>query len=159
MVPRKSKAGTTPSCPQMVYFHFLRSPSSLLLSLVTKIPSRNVFYGVCNRTPHPALRRGSADASGRKEWARRPDPTLIPVDLAWLPAPLWPQLHTHLPHPCKVRWTTSKVSIDPGPVRPAFLPGAVQTGSLLEAGLSRPCLITTPALPYPILLTFCFLSE
>lgn len=98
-------------------------------------------------------------AFGRKESARRPDPTLIPVDLRWLPAPLWPQLHTHLPQPHKGRWTTSKVSADLGLVRPAFLPGAVQTGSLLEAGPSRPCLIITPALSYPILLTFCFLSE
>lgn len=93
------------------------------------------------------------DASGKKESARRPDPTLIPVDLGWLPAPLWPQLHTHLPHSRKERWTTSKVSVDLGLVRPAFLPGAVQTGSLLEAGPFRPCLITTPALPYPILFT------
>ena len=60
---------------------FLRPPRPLLLSLVTRIPSRNFFFFTgCETRHHIQPAEGTLGASRRKEpCARRPDPSVSPT--------------------------------------------------------------------------------
>lgn len=51
---------------------------------------------------------------------------------------------------------TSKVIVDLGLVTSSFCQGQCRQGSIWGLGLPGPLLTTTPALPYPILLTLLF---
>lgn len=58
--------------------------------------------------------------------------------------PLWP----HFSH-CTVKWITSKLCLPSAR-------GSADWGPIRGLGLPRPLLTTSPALPYPILLTLLF---